>query len=1056
MAFGRLPGPVKSLVLALIALAGVAGPLLIAIGGSISTWVALSAVLGNFSALLIPASANLTKAATAMGGLNAAQNAAWASITTGTSRLGTLKAALTGVTAKITGTIGAGLLLADSIDKTGDSLQGFDDHIEEAVSKIGIFRKTYEALKVLVLDLLWEQLKENVSIAFEEVKAFGSWLGSGFMSVLETVKTSIGELGGEVLDHSIEGFKRFGDALSKIFPAIAQAIDILQDDLTETLTGVILGFSNLAEQEKKTAAQTLTLAKEMGIAVDEFESLAEIQKEIGRIQTTNEKHVEEVNKVVEKQAEDVKKLVKEWRKAVKVQEEFGKDAKSVGMNAKELAEQTEEVQIQVHLARIAEERYLKIQEARKKIQENLRKEMQEYEKALKATALEAQNLAIADEALIDAAARFPTQEILFSDDAFSFNPAAGGGLETIGKDILASAAEGVGDIEFSTEKAEKGVINLTEVFRDLDSIINALGIDANSSLGGMLSSLFQLGAAIPIITGQAQSEFQAATGAAEKFSAGVKAAATGVASVIKATSKGSTTRRTLGGAAAGASAGSQFGPIGTIVGAAAGAIVGFIRGKKVEKQFKKIREAIGLKVSDELREGIIEASKKLNISLGDAALLNLGEAIREMGGVSEITFGNMRKSFSSLLQKVRDGSVPMKEGMEAITDSFGEIAAFLETTGTSGQVELGKMINEMREMGLVTEEVKAKIKELATSALGNLSVFLDFLTTQFGKGGTFEGNMEAAAANVGVLVGTFGAAVAAAGSLAGAVGLLPESFGELLVQFRELLGNESKALNKLTQFYNFAVNNEDQLNAIGGLVTAMGELAAAGILNKDTIQDFGGAAILQMQDVLASTQNQSVALLAMAPQIAELLALYNEMGVQVPPSLQDIANKALEAGASLTPPEGIQDILGSIRDVLLSIAGALGVVSSEANNATNSLQNLANQNVPNVPDSLKGDGIPEFATGGVLSANPPFGSIFQAGEREDELIIPESEVEDFVGGKNKGGGGSTSVTVNLPGFAVGTTEELSRMVGDIVLEGLRRNSGGIESEIENIAKRVVE
>ena len=163
--------------------------------------------------------------------------------------------------------------------------------------------------------------------------------------------------------------------------------------------------------------------------------------------------------------------------------------------------------------------------------------------------------------------------------------------------------------------------------------------------------------------------------------------------------------------------------------------------------------------------------------------------------------------------------------------------------------------------------------------------------------------------------------------------------------------------------------------------------------------DFGAAAIQQMENVLASTKDQSVALLAMAPQIAELLALYNALGLEVPPSLRSIADEALKAGASLKPPEGVEDLLISIRDVLLDIAIALGAVDAAARGAGSSLADMGG------PSTFTPGGVEGFKHGGFIPETFPAGRLVRVAE-------PGTGGEDLIPRNSSGGGGGGVTVIN--------------------------------------------
>ncbi|KKK87762.1 hypothetical protein LCGC14_2750000, partial [marine sediment metagenome] len=260
------------------------------------------------------------------------------------------------------------------------------------------------------------------------------------------------------------------------------------------------------------------------------------------------------------------------------------------------------------------------------------------------------------EALNDAFAAFPDQPFLISDVAFVTGI---GDLANTGQQILDSAVAGIGDIEGATNQAKSATDVWRTAVQDLDHAFAAFGIDANSTLGQLIAGFSVLAAQIPGLRADLRAG-RAVGGALARDSEGnrdfvgaAQGVIGGIGAISQATRQGSTASRTGRGALAGAAAGAQVaGPIGAAIGAVAGAIVGFIRGRRAEGRFREIQDAIGLRVSDALREGIEQAAKDLDIDLQSAALLNLGAAIAEAGGITEENLTGLSRSFSRLMREV--------------------------------------------------------------------------------------------------------------------------------------------------------------------------------------------------------------------------------------------------------------------------------------------------------------------------------------------------------------------------------------------------------------------
>jgi hypothetical protein len=160
--------------------------------------------------------------------------------------------------------------------------------------------------------------------------------------------------------------------------------------------------------------------------------------------------------------------------------------------------------------------------------------------------------------------------------------------------------------------------------------------------------------------------------------------------------------------------------------------------------------------------------------------------------------------------------------------------------------------------------------------------------------------------------------------------MLGSSFGDLLGRLREVVGTENEMLNMMNRYYTFVSSNQDQLSAIAALAQGFEDLVAIGIVNASNVKDFAASFRAEFRTLIESTNNKKTALMAIGPQIGQLLEAFREMGIKVPKWLEDMALEAEKAGASMEPPEGLPDILGDIRDILRDIAGAFGVAAGEA------------------------------------------------------------------------------------------------------------------------------
>jgi len=583
----------------------------------------------------------------------------------------------------------------------------------------------------------------------------------------------------------------------------------------------------------------------------------------------------------------------------------------------------------------------------------------------------------------------------------------------------------VGPMPQEFAQAEDSMLDYGNAIRDLAAAFQVLGMDAQSAIGAIVAGAAQLGAALPAIRDSSKSIIGDAQG--NKVGRGISAGAQGAMATMSATASGSQTKRALSGAMSGAAAGGQIGgPIGAAVGAAAGAILGWARGAGPAKVMKTIGEKWGLDISQELAETISKTADKLDLGKFEAAMLHIGDIIRDQGGLSESNLDGIMKSFNDLLNAVALEAVPAAEGMEAISDAFPQIIEGLEEMGMKGSVEIGKLISRMEELGLETEEVQSFIKDKATSAISNLTKYFSYLSKQE------EMTAEQAKAALTVMAGAFAAAVKATGSLVEAIGMLGEEFGVLLEKIREVVGEENAMLNGMQRYYNFVKNNEEQLTAIDALASGFTELIELGIINRENIGEYAASFKVMMEDMMASAEDPNMALMAMGPTIGQLLESYKEMGVAVPQWLADIAEEAEKANANMEPPEGLPDILSDIRDIMYDIADALG---AGAENAKKLGQNLNDVEAPGGDYGGKyGGDFEGMAHGGVIRGYDYPGLGYAPLQAKRGLVVPPRR-----GGTNiiAGEGGKTELIAPVKDLA-------DRIAGTVAAMG-----GGETIEIRN-------
>ena len=497
---------------------------------------------------------------------------------------------------------------------------------------------------------------------------------------------------------------------------------------------------------------------------------------------------------------------------------------------------------------------------------------------------------------------------------------------------------------------------------------------------------------------------------------------------------------------------------GGVVGAAIAGIGEGIKwlGKLFKPKWKKLGEEgarlFGKAFSEELSRELVKSQKALG-SLQNAMAANIGTIVEEVGVTAENLDQTMR-SVHILIGMVENGTLDWKDAVGQLDKAFDPVMEHLIAMGTEGVFQLGRLIERMRELGNVSAEAQAFVQEKAKSAVEAMTVYFENLAKEE------ELTAERAQEMVGVVATAFQAAIAAGGGLLGAVQQLGPAFGEVLQKLRGVLGDDNPLLNQVSQFYNFVSNNQEQLSAIASLGTAFKELASIGLINAANIGDFAGTFKAEFDKILGSTEDQTAALAAMGPQIGLLLESYRELGMQVPPWLEEMAGKAKEAGANLTPPEDTIDIFRDIRDMLGELVDALKGVGEEARRAGAAMGDLDQGRRPHMPRF--DDGIPGAAHEAFVPHRPG-GHLFRVGEgAENEFILKESTVRALArGGRGAladdgfGGGGSRTINVTnqfvLDGAVIGTTKELAEAFAPVVTRALR-DDPNVQREVKRITE----
>jgi TP901 family phage tail tape measure protein len=408
------------------------------------------------------------------------------------------------------------------------------------------------------------------------------------------------------------------------------------------------------------------------------------------------------------------------------------------------------------------------------------------------------------------------------------------------------------------------------------------------------------------------------------------------------------------------------------------------RWKTIAKESANI---FGKSFSEELAKSV-EASEKGGLGFGEALAANIGSIVEEIG----VDAGNIQDMWGHFFLGLDTGVASAEE----LGKAFVGIKEHLTTMGLEGSHQIGEMTRRMAEAGVVTAELKAHIQEQSQVLLDSLAPALSWISNLTNM------TSEDAVALQGVIVAAWGAAIAQTGSFIQAVGLLGEEFTNALFAIQEVLGPEGQNLvGPISEIVNVVNNSEGALEALAGITQGLDAMAQMGILTAESLNSMGEAIRVSFEKAVEATGNETGALKAAWPELVKLFNQFKQMGMEVPPWLDEIIAKGEDMGLSMEMPLGTTEALNAILDVLLSIASALGAVASEAKSAGNAISNI--------PDAQGPSG-----RGGEVAAQVGFqGDVL----RPTSIRVGESgpehvEVTPQGPGSDSGGGGDTILMID--------------------------------------------
>ena len=405
------------------------------------------------------------------------------------------------------------------------------------------------------------------------------------------------------------------------------------------------------------------------------------------------------------------------------------------------------------------------------------------------------------------------------------------------------------------------------------------------------------------------------------------------------------------GAAQGAAFGAAFGPAGIAIGAIAGGLIGFFAGSKFRKIAKDAGKVLGEGLSKETIAKIQEDSKKLGISIKQAALLNISTAIADTGKAAS-TFG---PQILDLMKGIADGSIPAKEGIAEVGNTFNAVAAEALEAGRVGDRVMVGLIKRARELKLESPDIKAFVGQQLDASTAGVGKFIESLKSI---------SVEAAGkigVDAGIIFGAnFNALVEERGIVA-AVDAMQDSFASLKETLTKSLGEQGAASILAPFAAAFDTIGNEKLRpifeGIDGITQALKGLANAGFLTVDQFSAMQHATKTLFDEAIAGGANTKVALQAIAPSIQAAIRAAEQFGVPLDADTQRLKELAEQNGITFST-----DPQQAMLDVLVEIAKVLGAdIPESAKRAERAIRDMADVSGGGVGDGFTPEG---FGTGG--------------------------------------------------------------------------------------------
>jgi hypothetical protein len=458
--------------------------------------------------------------------------------------------------------------------------------------------------------------------------------------------------------------------------------------------------------------------------------------------------------------------------------------------------------------------------------------------------------------------------------------------------------------------------------------------------------------------------------------------AQGAQAIWAATGKNaSAAMNALGGAAAGAQAGAAFGAWGIAIGAAAGLVVGIIRGKpEWARAAADVGRDFGVKISDNLAKALEETEKTEHVGRLTAALMHLGDIIKEGGGLSEKNLGTFTQKLHDVFSEIQRGALTTEQATKIIDDVWPQMTAVIDKNGGLITAQMQELIKLNKDFGTSSEQMQKFVNDQFTKlaagmkgAVANLPTLIDIVGVAPKEFTTPEAiqawldapeqiaKVKAAAAGTQdefdrlsrISLAAFNGMIANGQTAVQAITALQETVTHLKQTHDELGLSGNAAYEALARFQKLVTDNARLVESVGSLNDVMLALANTGSLDADTFADLEAQGEAGFKKLTEAGFSQQEALAQMAPMLKTIIKLHNDRGLAIDDETQALIAQAEEQGILGKDQESVQDILKTgLSAIIKALKGDLPAAWATAADAAEKASKRMNKALDETADHV--------------------------------------------------------------------------------------------------------